>query len=61
VGAEGDDAHQLAFNIMDFIKDAQQRSLQMPGSAVLAVAIGFEIWQGPVTNLKLDDFCLDIQ
>jgi|GEM_PF-1305276 len=61
VRAEGDDTHQIAFDIMDFIRDAQTRNFNMPGNDVLAVAFGFEIWSGPVTNLSLDDFCLDIE
>ncbi|MBN2195332.1 MAG: hypothetical protein JW751_21115 [Polyangiaceae bacterium] len=59
--AEGDDTHEIAFGIMDFIRDAQSKGLEFPGNDALAVAIGFEIWEGPVTNLSLDDFCLDIQ
>lgn len=61
VRAEGDELHALAFDVMDFIRDAQMRNLEFPGADLLAVAIGFEIWQGPVTGLKLNDFCLDIQ
>lgn len=61
VRAEGDDTHQIAFDIMDFIRDAQTRKFSMPGNDVLAVAFGFEIWSGSVTDLKIDDFCLDVQ
>lgn len=61
VRAEGDHVNAIAFDIMDFIRDAQDRQLSFPGNDVLAIAIGFEIWQGPVTRLGLDDFCLDIQ
>ena len=61
VRAEGDDVHAIAFDIMDFIRDAQDRGHDLPGNELLAVAIGFEVWQGPVTELSLDDFCLDIQ
>ncbi len=61
VRAEGDDVHAIAFDIMDFIRDAQVRGLNFPGNDVLAIAIGFEIWKGPVTGLSLDDFCIDIQ
>jgi hypothetical protein len=61
VRAEGDDVHAIAFDIMEFIRDAQSRGFELPGDDVLAVAIGFEIWEGPVTNLTLDDFCLDIR
>lgn len=61
VRAEGDDLQFMAFDIMDFVRDARQRNLEFPGDDVLAVAVGFEIWSGPVTDLKLEDFCLDIQ
>jgi hypothetical protein len=61
VRAEGDELDAMAFDIMDFIRDGQTRNLQFPGNDLLAVAIGFEIWSGPVTGLKLEDFCLDIQ
>jgi hypothetical protein len=61
VRAEKDDVNAIAFDMMDFIRDAEERQLSFPGNDVLSVAIGFEIWQGPVTNLKLDDFCVDVQ
>ncbi len=60
VRAEGDDAHELAFDMLAFVNDAQSRNLEFPGEDVLSVAIGFEIWQGPVTNLVLEDFCVDV-
>jgi len=61
VRAEGDDATAIAFDIMGFVRDAEERNLNFPGNDILSVAIGFEIWQGPVTSLKLDDFCVDVQ
>lgn len=61
VRAQGDEVYAMAFDMMDFIRDARARGLNFPGNDLLAIAIGFEIWQGPVTNLTLDDFCLDIQ
>lgn len=61
VRAEGDELQFMAFDIMDFVRDARARNLVFPGDDLLAVAIGFEIWSGPVTGLKLEDFCLDIQ
>jgi hypothetical protein len=61
VRAEGDDTYAIAFDMMDFIRDAQDRGYNLPGDDLLAVAIGFEVWEGPVTELILDDFCLDIQ
>jgi hypothetical protein len=61
VRAEGNDVHAIAFDIMDFIRDAEDRGFDLPGDDLLAVALGFEVWEGPVTNLRLDDFCLDIR
>lgn len=61
VKAEGDEIQFMAFDIMDFVRDAKTRNLEFPGDDLLAVAIGFEIWEGPVTDLKIEDFCLDIQ
>ena len=61
VRAEGNDAHAIAFDMMDFLRDARERGFELPGDDLLAVAIGFEIWEGPVTELALEDFCLDIQ
>lgn len=61
VRAEGEDSHELAFDVMDFVRDAESRNLTFPGDQVLSVAIGFEIWQGSVTDLQLNDFCVDVQ
>lgn len=59
VRAERDDTFELEFDMMDFIQDARARSLEIPGTHVLSVAIGFEIWNGPVTNLRTVDFYVD--
>jgi hypothetical protein len=61
VRPEGQDTTSLAFNILDFIKDAKQRGMTIPGDHVLSVAVGFEIWKGPVTNLESSDFFVDVQ
>lgn len=61
VRAEGDEAHELAFDLLAFIEDAEARNLDFPGDDILSVAIGFEIWQGPVTGLRLDDFCVSVE
>lgn len=58
---EGQDACELEFNVMDFINDAQMRSattpaLMLPGDTVRAVAVGFEFWTGPFTNVTSEDF-----
>jgi len=39
--------------------DAETRGLTVPGSHVLSVAVGFEIWNGPITNLESVDFYVD--
>ncbi len=57
---EGEDMTELEFDIMDFVRDAEARGLELPGNVVNAVAVGFEIWQGPVTNLVSEDFYLDV-
>ena len=41
---------------MDFVRDAQTRGFNLPGTHINAVAVGFEIWQGPITNLESVDF-----
>jgi hypothetical protein len=59
--AEGQDASQLEFDVLDFVRDVPGRGLTLPGSHVLAVAIGFEIWNGPITNLMTEDFYVDVK
>jgi Glycosyl hydrolase family 12 len=61
VRAEGDDTPSLEFDVMDFIRDAQTRGYEVPGTHVLSVAVGFEIWNGPITNLKSNDFYVEVQ
>ena len=61
VRVEGQDACEFEFNVMDFVNDAQARSattpaLTLPGDTVRAVAVGFEFWTGPFTNVTSDDF-----
>jgi hypothetical protein len=61
VRTEGQDACELEFNVMDFINDAQTRSatvsgLTLPGDTVRAIAVGFEFWTGPFSNVKSEDF-----
>jgi glycosyl hydrolase family 12 len=60
VRAEGQDTPAMEFDIMDFVRDAQTRGLQVPGTHVLSVAVGFEIWNGPITNLASNDFYVDV-
>ena len=61
VRAEGQDACEFEFNVMDFVKDAQARSattsgLMLPGDTVRAIAVGFEFWTGPFANVASEDF-----
>ncbi len=56
VRAEGQDSPELEIDAMDFIRDAAARDIDVPGSTVLSVAVGFEIWNGPVAGLKSEDF-----
>jgi len=61
VRAEGQDACEFEFNVMDFVNDAQARSatttgLTLPGDTVRAIAVGFEFWTGPFTSVTSRDF-----
>jgi hypothetical protein len=58
---EGMDSSEIVFDVMDFIRDAQTRGLTITGTQVNAVAVGFEIWQGPITNLQSEDFYVDVK
>jgi hypothetical protein len=65
VRAEGQDACEFEFNVMDFIADAQARAattsgLTLPGDTVRAVAVGFEFWTGPFTNVVSEDFYVNL-
>lgn len=61
VRAEGQDTPSMEFDILDFVRDAQTRNLTVPGSHVLSVAVGFEIWNGPITNLESVDFYVNVE
>ena len=58
---EGQDTPSMEFDILDFVRDAQSRGLPVPGDHVLSVAVGFEIWNGPITNLESVDFYVDVR
>jgi hypothetical protein len=65
VRVEGQDACEFEFNVMDFVKDAQARSatttaLTLPGDTVRAIAVGFEFWTGPFTNVASKDFYIKL-
>ena len=52
---------KLEFDMMEFVRDTSTRSISLPGSTILSVAVGFEIWNGPVTNLVSQDFYVDVK
>jgi hypothetical protein len=60
VRAEGDDSHEIEFDVMDFVRDAQNRGLDIPGDQINAVAVGFEIWDGPISGLESVDFYVQV-
>jgi hypothetical protein len=61
VRAEGTDLAELEFDVMAVYQDALQRNLSLPGTHLMAVAIGFEIWNGPIGNLQTEDFYVDVK
>lgn len=61
VAAEGQDKSELEFDVMDVYRDVQKRNYNLPGSNLLSVAIGFEVWNGPITNLVTEDFYVDVK
>jgi hypothetical protein len=60
VTAEGQDRSELEFNVLDVYHDAMTRGYALPGDHILAVAVGYEIWNGPVANIATDDFYVDV-
>lgn len=61
VRQEGQDSPELEVDVMDFVRDAASRELSLPGSTVLSVAVGFEIWEGPISALTSDDFYVQVE
>ena len=59
VRGEGQDLPELEFDVMDVYRDAIGRKYNLPGTNIIAVAVGFEVWNGPITNLTTDDFYVD--
>jgi len=61
VKAEGQDLSELEYDVLDVYRDAMGRKFNLPGSDIMAVAIGFEVWNGPITNLATEDFYVDVK
>jgi hypothetical protein len=60
VHREGTNFAALEFDVMALFRDMDARAIAHPGTYVNAVAVGFEIWQGPVTALTSDDFYVSL-
>jgi len=54
----GEDSMSYSFDVLEYVRHAQQ-NYALPGDTIMSVAGGFEIWNGPVTGLKIEDFCVD--
>jgi hypothetical protein len=61
VRREGQDSPELEVDVMDFVRDVETRQLDMPGSNVISVAVGFEIWEGPIAGLTSQDFYVQVE
>jgi len=61
VREEGQDLPELEYDVMNVYRDAIQRNYSLPGSNIIAVAVGFEVWNGPIANLVTDDFYVDVK
>ncbi len=61
VKPEGQDLSELEFDVMDVYRDAVKRNTNLKGTQLLAVAVGYEIWNGPVANIETDDFYVDVK
>jgi len=59
--AEGSDLSELEFDVMDVYRHAKERGYNLPGTHILSVAVGFEVWNGPVSNLVSEDFYVDVK
>ena len=60
VKPEGQDLAELEFDVMDVYRDAIKRGYNLPGANIMSVAVGYEVWNGPITNLVTDDFYVDV-
>jgi hypothetical protein len=60
VRAETTEDTEIEFDVMDFVRDAEMRGVSVPGTHVNAVAVGFEIWEGPIADLESVDFYVDV-
>jgi len=57
---EGVQLTELEFDVLDFLADAEARGFSLP-PYLRAVAIGFEIWEGPIAGLTAEDFYVHVE
>jgi hypothetical protein len=60
VRPEGEDSMELSFKLGTFFDDAIAKGYSLGGTQIMSVAVGFEIWDGSVSNLGIEDFCVRI-
>ncbi|HKO53960.1 MAG TPA: hypothetical protein VJV79_39905 [Polyangiaceae bacterium] len=61
VQPEGKDLSELEYDVLDVYNDAIKRNYSLPGAQILAVAVGYEVWNGPVSNIATEDFYVDVK
>ncbi len=61
VQREGQDLPEIEFDVLDLVRDAEGRGLTVPGTHLNSVAVGFEIWDGPISNLETVDFYVHVE
>lgn len=61
VRPESAPTYELSFDMKEFLDHAQANQITLPGTSIISVAVGTEIWSGPVTGLKIEDFCVDVK
>lgn len=61
VRAENDPLGEIEFDVMDVLADAAKRGITYPGTSINSVAVGFEIWEGPVGGIESEDFYVRVE
>jgi len=61
VQPEGKDLSELEYDVLDVYNDAIKRNYSLPGAQIMSVAVGYEVWNGPVTNIVTEDFYVDVK
>lgn len=56
----GEDSMSYTFDVLEFVRHAKA-NYNLPGDTIMSVAAGFEIWNGPVAGLRIEDFCVDVR